>query len=528
MMCQNHNRPRLTGRARAGERGVVLIYALLGLMLVAGIVAAGSLREVSTRKDASLEFEIEGHARQMAESGIVDGIAWLRSRPSQPVLEFAPKRDMSKNPPINETDDPSRGLIREVEISSGYWGRYVVHLAIAEEPFTDWDGDGVYDEGEPFEDLDGNGRRTIAGGSRDVSALRGVPAPGTVWYLESTGSIYRRYDASQPLGTGRNAQLASMTIGSEVRRLTVVIPTSAAVVIADAKKASIEGTYIVSPVLGVGHRKGRFQYKTKLSDPRRIDFDTPAEAARVPTWITSGVGTPSKDRIRVEDIFGVGIDTLKAMADYSVESLAGIGGQGAVITDPVLEEVAGVITQRLPYTMPDGAFVVITPPSGEIIFDKAHSLIGRGVVVVNGDMTVTPDTNSDFSGILYVTGDLTIDRSGVFKGTIIAGRELDINGTLPVSLVKSRKTKKTRKTGKTLKSRSIKVKKTFKTKKTWKSLKIIPEESVYVGHDPALVDEFVAQLGRYRRWKSSYRPVPIAADGRPDEYYRTGARTTGN
>lgn len=510
------------------ERGIVLIYALFGLMLIAGIVVAGSLRDFASEKSAAVHFEVEGHARQIAESGIVDGIAWLRSRPSQPVTLFEPRRDMTQNPPIDETDDEAIGLVREFEIARGYWGRYVVRRRSEAEPFSDSNRNGIFDPSERFEDRDGDGRRDVESGTRDVSSLRGVPKFGTVWYLESEGSIFRKSDADLPLGEGPNTRLARMVVGCEARRLTVVLPASAAIVIADGKEADIQGARITSPVLGIAHRsKGKPKYSTKLSDAKRVEFDAPAPSAQVSGWATSGVGKEDEKRIRIEDIFGVGIETLKAMADYNVESLAGIGDG---IGDPIIEEVAGVLVSRLPYTFPDGAFVVITPSAGEdVVFDKAHSLIGRGVVVIDGDLVVREDSNTDFSGILFVTGDMTVDRSGVFRGITIVGDELRVRGTLPRVVAKTKKTKKTKKSGKTRKSRSNKSGKSGRSKKpkSFKSLKVIPDASSWFGHDPDLVDELAAMLGRYRRWKSSFRPVPVLEDGRPNELFRVGGTAGG-
>ena len=507
------------------ERGMVLIYAVFGLMVVLGIVAAGSLRGGALEKSSFVEFQLEGRARQVAESGIVDGIAWLRSRTSQPVTDFEPRRDMSLNPPVDETDEEGPGLVREFEIARGYWGRYVVRRAVEAEAFKDSNGNGYFDPEEDFDDADGDGRRDVATGSRDVSSLRGVPKFGTVWYLESEGSIYRMVDPGFALGQGPNTRLAKMVVGCEVRRLTAVIPASAAIVIAKGRNADLQGTYVNSPVLGIAHRnRERPRFTARKNDPKRVAFDAPARHAQVPGWRTSGVGGGSWDRIRVEDIFGVSMETLKAMADYNVESLAGIGES---IVDPVIEEVAGVLKRHLPYTFPDGAFVIITPPAGkDVVFDRTQSLIGRGVVVVNGNLIVREDSNTDFAGILYVTGNMSVDRSGAFDGITIVGDRLTVRGTLAVTRVpstKSRKTRKTWKSGKTLKSRrSHKRKSSRKSKRSMKSLKVFPEESSWFGHKPDLVDELVALLGRYRRWKSSFRPVPVLEDGRPDEHFRTG------
>ena len=575
----------------ASERGVVLIYAIAALLLITGIVFAGSMRDISHNELQTAEFALDGHARQIAESGLVDAVAWFRNQATQPVTEFAPRRDLTASPIINETDDESIGLVREFRISRGLWGRYVVRHSASAEPYTDENKNGYFDPGEAFEDLDGNGRRTMSKGVKDVSDMRGSPKAGVIWYVESEGSVYRRLDKDKPLGEGRNTRLARVTMGTEVRRLSVVIPASAGLVFPNAEKAKIEGAYINSPVLGAAYRPDfdALKYSVDPNDEHRVIVDAPIEHAAVPGWVTSGVGTPDPKKIRVEDVFGVNIETLQSLADFHVSGLAELPGLIGASPDPIIEEVAGVLKTRMPYTFPEGAFIVITPSDGgKVVFDETSPLIGSGILVVDGDAEVKPLSNSDFSGILFVTGKLKIDRSGYFRGITIAGKELEVHGHMAttatksvklktvksvknsvktlktfkttktaktvktkktiktykeVTSIKSVKVAKTKKSGKTKKTRktyktcgkTVKTKKTIKTKKTvktiksckiktaksLKSLKSTPEESVWFSHDPALVERLIRELGRYRRWKASYRPVPTHEDGRPDELFKT-------
>ena len=73
----------------------------------------------------------------MADAGIVDAYAWLRRQQVQPVTTFAPRRDLAAVPPVNETDDPTLGLVREVELLPSLWGRYEVRPATPAEAFVD-------------------------------------------------------------------------------------------------------------------------------------------------------------------------------------------------------------------------------------------------------------------------------------------------------------------------------------------------------------------------------------------------------
>jgi hypothetical protein len=372
------------------ERGVVLIWACTVCMVVAGVVLTASGRIKAIDEMSRAEFSADGQARQVADAGLVDAYAWFRRQQVQPVASFAPKRNLNATPPINETDDPALGLVRTFEICPGYWGRYTVAPGTPPEPFNDRPPkNGFYDAGENFTDTNGDGRWTPGQGTRDVTALRGLAGNGTVWYVESRAQIFRRPRADLPLGQGPNAQLAIVTKGCEIRRLTLSAPASAAICSATSGGVTVGararirsggaciayGVLNTLPVLGGGELLGAIT------------------STLVPGWNDS-----------VNAVFGVEWAALRGMADVST-------------SDP-----ANVVTSPLP----DAGLIVV---DGDVTFDAARPLRGTAVVAVKGNVTITSGSNSFFNGMLYVDGNLTVRAPALIQGVIVVRGTTNLQGS---------------------------------------------------------------------------------------------------
>jgi hypothetical protein len=458
---------RASGRS-SRERGVVLLWGAIGTMLVLGIVLTGS-QKIKALQDASgVHFAVEAQARQVAESGLVNALAWLRRQPTQPVSTFAPQRDLLADPPIDETDDPAVGLVRAFEIAPGIWGQFLVRKGQLAERFVDSNKNGYCDPSEKIYDDDGDRKRTMAWGTRDLSSFRGASAGG-VWHLESEGRIFKRSDADQALGEGPNVQIAMVRLATQVRRLTVTLPGSAALIQSLAEEVDVKkGSWITSPVQAIGYRAGTGN--PKISSGAKVT--APVVHGSIPALLpTGGWMDGGKRRISVEEIFGVGMSTLRAMADVST---------GTVKTSK------GWKKQRLDTTIPDNALVVYTAQKAKgkssITFDKTWPLRGRGIVVIDGDVDFKKGSASQFDGILVVLGEFKVHGPAKFRGTVIATKKSHIHGK---------------------------------------------KNDVQIQHDPALVQEMINHLAKYRRFKSSFEPVPAMLDERPNEQFQTERRLGG-
>jgi hypothetical protein len=448
-------RSRCAPAGPTGERGVALVWAVVCVMVIAGILAAASDENASLETLTRAEFASRGQAQSIARAGLADALAWLRRKTTRPVTNFDPARDPRIPPPeasatpesiaaaaaaaaadsvepgeqlVNETENEAVGIVRTFEISPGIWGRYSVIRGTSDESFTDENGNGAYDDGEPFADADGDGRWSPARWSRDVSAERGLTGAGSVWYLACRGEVFQRSVDTQPLGVGTNKRLAEATVATEVRRLTIAPPAAATIVanrgdeITVGLRARVRGDTCLafgsgtgSPAIGSGEVQGGSTSLPAMS-------------------------------LAVEDVFGVSWAELRSMADISTDSVE-----------------AGVPTK-----LPDASLTVIT---GDAAFDADHPLRGNGVVCVQGDVDIAPSSNSFFNGVLYVQGDLTVRAPAFLRGTILVTGEVDLRGT--------------------------------------------GGDFCEFEHDPTVVSLLLTRIGQYRHSKAIFAPQPRLPDGRP-------------
>jgi len=369
---------------------MALVWALFAAIVTSGIVVAGTATFLAVDKLGTAEFRVDGQARAVAEAGLTDSLAWFRRQTVQPVTTFAPQKNLAAVPPLNETDDPAIGIVREYEINMpSLWGRYEVRKPVAAEVFTDGNANGRYDFGEAFTDSNGNGKRDPARNLQDVTSQRGVAGTGGVWRIESRGMIFRRADPTKPLGDPANPLLSSVTVASEIRRLVIVPPATAAVC---ARTGS-------SVVIGT---RSSIAGGTKTGLAYKSSSGTPTIAAGTVTG-TPATGTLATWNDTIDSIFGTPLSTLKGMADASWATAASFP---AKIGDYTLHIVPGPIT-----------------------FDVTRPLRGTGVVVVNGNCTLGANSNSFFNGVLCVQGNLTVRGPAYLRGTVIVTGSVDVAGS---------------------------------------------------------------------------------------------------
>jgi len=367
-----------------------MIMAVFVLLLLAGIIVAGSDEAMSARTSAHATASNPARAREIASAGLADALSWFRRQRAQPVAVFAPARDLAADPAVNETDDPSIGLVREYEIAPSLWARYEVRLGRAAETYTDTNANGLFDEGEPFDDVDGDGAWDRAAGTRDVSALRGEVAVGTVWVIESHGFIFARPDGAQPLGEGPNTRLARVSIGTEIRRMAIAPPSAAAICAARGDDVVLGNRARIRGGAGAG-----VAFAEGTGTPTRAGG---SEVSGSPS-VTSVPGYDGS----LKAIFGLNLTQLKAMADLSTSDAGVLPGDLGEFTLTVVED--------------------------DVVFDAAHPLRGTGVVVVQGSCSIASGSNSFFNGLLWVRDDLSILAPVYLRGLCVAEGEVDVRGT---------------------------------------------------------------------------------------------------
>jgi hypothetical protein len=378
------NRPRF----RRGERGVLLIWVGVTLMVIAGLVVSTMGRQQALEDSASFESAAPAHARDVAEAGIVDALAWFRRQSDQPVAAFAPKRDLGANPPVNETDDPALGIVRSYEVAPNLWARYEVAIGQVREPFSDDNGNGWFDQGENWTDANGNGRRDGDTGVLDITAQRSASGTGIVWRLESRGAIFHKVD-NQPLGQGRNLRIAEARLATEIRRMAIRTPASAALCAARADRVTI------GPRARIGGDPG-----AAIAYASSTGFAAILSGAQL-TGSPGLVATPDMD-VSLQGVFDTDLGGLRAAADLATD-------------DP----------SSVPAPLPTQSLVVI---EGDITFTDARPLRGTAIVVVTGNCTIANGSNSFFGGILWVGGNLVVRAPALISGTILVNGTADIRG----------------------------------------------------------------------------------------------------
>jgi hypothetical protein len=367
---------------------MALVWAAALLLVVAGIVVSGTTDLEALREGEATRFAAQIHAHAVARAGLAAGHGWFRRQSNQPVPAFTPRRDLLADPSVNETDDPTLGLVREYEVSPGLWARFEVPLGTPGEPYADADANGRYDDGEPFTDLDGDGRWSPPSGTRDVSALRGGNAGGTTWLLVSRGMLFARPRRDLPLGTTPNDLVASEWLAKEISRLAVVPPGAAAICIRDGRALDLgRRSRVRSPSLAVATGGG------VVSAHPQAEIQAPTLDAVTPGYDDSLLA-----------VFGQGWEALATLADLATSA-------------PALE---------LPGPVANGALYVV---HGNVVYDDAKPLTGSGILVVRGNLTFAAGSGSYFNGLIYVDGDVTVNAPAFLRGSVVCRGSMRVSGS---------------------------------------------------------------------------------------------------
>lgn len=352
---------------RRAQRGAALIlWSFFTVAVVFGLLVSGLDSLHASSRGAATRFRDQGQALDVARAGVVDAYAWFRRQPAQPVGAFTPRRDLTAIPPVNETDDPSVGIVREFEISPGYYGRYEVRA---------------------FDDRNGNGRADPGEGVVDVTPNRALTGSGAAWHLESHGFVYRRVDATKPWNVEPNERVAHASVSTEIRRMALVPPATSALCCSRGDRVTVGARGHVD---GVGAGGVTF-----------------APSTGTPTVTGDLVGTPTYGSVAGYDaswgaVFGVTPDELKALASVRMPG----GGS-------------------LPQPFPSDGLVFV---EGNVTATAAAPLKGTGILVVQGNLTIATGSNSYFSGLVYVTGNYVQNAPSMVRGTVIVGGTATVQG----------------------------------------------------------------------------------------------------
>ena len=381
---------------RAGERGSVLVWALIFVVLTSGMVVSHSISLASNRREFDNLLDRKVLAHTVAQSGVVDGLAWFRGQPVQPVQQFDPVHEPHGDPPRFDTLDASLGLVREFEIRGNLWGRYEL-------------------------------RREEA---VDVTQANGGTGTGKTWAMMARAYVYRIADPRRPFDEAPNRIVAVDTMSTQFGSLGMSLPAPAALVTQDPEMLFVGRNVIINGAGGpaVAHGDGPTDVKdyadpgTKPT-PENVEFmpAVPPVPIKVsPDPIVNPLalltGTPTILRqttlaVDVSRLFGVPAAELRSFADV-------------IATDAT--EIGKLATSGRLVFVP-GDLYVMTP----IDIDGA-------VVVVHGNFALpTLAETSHIRGILYIEGDAKIQGNVKIDGSLIVRHTLalgDSSGGPPVEI----------------------------------------------------------------------------------------------
>lgn len=364
----------LAATTRSGERGVALIFALLFTMIVSGICLTGTLYLKAHIQKNRTSWATKSQALQVARSGLAEAHSWLRRQTSQPVLAFEPQLDTASTPQILDTIDQDIGLVREFKITGKIWARYEV--------WKQWDTDPDAARLAWRQQYE----------CEDVSLQRGANAAGGIWRLRSVGYIYNRVNAAVPFNQLPNAVIASQVASNEYRRVVISLPGTGAVNVADGNNCHINtmGRIIGGTGAGIYYPAASGTPTTGPASANRVTGSPP---------LSTAVGYDDS----YEAVFGMSYDEIRAMATL-------------VVTN----------TANIPNPMPANGIVCIE--SNTVQFDSAKPLNGTAIVIIKGHTTLLPGNNSNFNGLLYVEGNLTVRAPSLIKGSVICTGNMTVQG----------------------------------------------------------------------------------------------------
>lgn len=372
------------------EEGYALMLVIMVLAVVFALLMMASVQTLTTTRILALRLTHQGQALNSAHAGVVEGLDYFR-RQTPPVLVFNPQRNFSVTPAIDETDVVTNppSINRDFLISSvgNVWGHYELSR-----------GDSVtglfhdrYLSAICGTHLAVSCTCDREGGVADVTVNRRgtAAAAGSIWQLESIGTVYVRNDPSVPFNIAPNVIISRKTVRTEIQRVALNIP-DAALVLNNPTQATI-GTAGNTRARVIGGT-GAAGVLGKLGGAPVVAAGATLSGSPAPNGLTAA-------SFLATNVFNVSTLTdLAAIADHNATSV-----------------------NDLPPDLPM-RLVVLNVGAGTATFNAAHPLVGSGILVVQGNLTIDGGPSS-YNGIIYVTGNYLQIGPSTVNGSVLLSRE---------------------------------------------------------------------------------------------------------
>jgi hypothetical protein len=449
--------PNFTSKFK-NSRGSAMVMAAIFMMVAVTLITVG-MKIMSNSAKQSVESDLYiGEAQNVARAGIIDALGWFRrNSTTAPVKAFSnnpapnttgtwainpatgsaytyvdqpfyPQSNVS-NPAKNDTLDPTIGIVNEYSVDSSdnsldadvvFMGRYEVRQQSNPTPGPSTpDPRAVHDiTGERIPDqVNGN---------------------GLVWAINSTGYIYKRQDKTfcaavppavpspgvyyfpgawnVPYSTFPNKVVATAKIASEIRKLSINLPlnpnnnatTMYGGIYLDDNK------HITLPSNSFGFLNGAVS-TTTFASVGLSSATCPDVAVNATTFTCQGPetcfsnGLGGGQYLTSTSIFGMTLNDIQNIADF----------RGDPVNNPLN------ITQNWSLSYFQGSVTY----GGNSTVAPYIQLNSDGILVVNGDLTLlgapsgsTSILASNFGGIVFVTGNLTVQDGSEIEGCVIMGQ----------------------------------------------------------------------------------------------------------
>jgi hypothetical protein len=418
LLSRRTRRPSLA--QTQSEDGQVIVLALIFLIMATTLITIGMRLTSNSSKTSHSQQLVVAEAESVAQAGIQDALGWFVARnnvmdysqiyrPGQSVtfasgvsyVDQISQAGMtySANPQQSYTIDqsvPATAIINEYPLDNQNpslatnFARYVVPI----QPYGTPTPAAMHD----------------VSGSRGISMLNG---DGQVWSVTSIGYVYQRnsFTGTYPLWTvpynsAPNKILASAKVTSEFRKLGLSMPTTNTTSIVGAVYCdsttqvilSDSNTKLSGAVSATGNYAVVAMNQTAGACPTPVGDDgenvTPAG-----TGGCNCFGTSQSLLLSASSVFGMTLSSVQNIADYTCSSTTA------------------------PVSFSNNSLIYF---SGSVTYGSSsaspfQALDTNGsIVVVNGDLILNPGS-SLITGVLFVTGNLTVGAGDVIDGTVIMG-----------------------------------------------------------------------------------------------------------
>lgn len=225
---------------------------------------------------------------------------------------------------------------------------------------------------------------------RDITQDIGLAGAGAAWRVESIGFVFYNPTNDPAVATMDVPPniVTSVRLSTEYRRLTTNLPVNAAILGSAGATMTISTRARVAggaPAYGIAYPQGT---------------GAPAITGEVTGLAPQMAVDPLTYLTDTASVFGVDEATLRGMSDLLVNDVS-----------------------ELPETYPSMALVFI---DGNAVFDDTRPLVGGGILYVTGNLTI--NDAASFSGLIYVEGNYSQSAPAVIYGSAVVGGSVNAAG----------------------------------------------------------------------------------------------------